>query len=167
MICITILPGWRSVSSCPSPGDCVLCKKHYNMQRWNGFSSRHVCAAAKLLKDREEDLGGTVLLLFQPAEEGGAGGKKFVEEGALKGVSGIHGIHVWPPLPAGIIASRVSSFTALTSMHSVCKRPSAGLANCSIKVGRASGCKCEWVSVDLTAVRAICRSRICQLPHQI
>ena len=36
----------------------------------------HVLAAAALLKAREADLGGTVLLLFQPAEEGGAGGKE-------------------------------------------------------------------------------------------
>ena len=50
------------------------------------------------------------MLLFQPAEEGGAGGKRFVEEGALKGVLGVHGIHVWPGLTAGTVASRVSSF---------------------------------------------------------
>jgi acetylornithine deacetylase/succinyl-diaminopimelate desuccinylase-like protein len=34
------------------------------------------CAAAKLLKAQEGQLGGTVLLIFQPAEEGGAGGKR-------------------------------------------------------------------------------------------
>ena len=65
-------------------------------------------AAARLLKAREAELPGTVLLLFQPAEEGGAGGKRFVEEGALEGVLGVHGIHVWPALPAGLITSRVS-----------------------------------------------------------
>ncbi|BDA48415.1 IAA-amino acid hydrolase ILR1-like 5 [Coccomyxa sp. Obi] len=68
--------------------------------------------AAALLKAREADLGGTVLLLFQPAEEGGAGGKKFVEEGALEGVSGVHGIHVIPFLPAGIVASRDGTIMA-------------------------------------------------------
>lgn len=35
-----------------------------------------VYAAARLLKAREAELGGTVRLLFQPAEEGGAGGKR-------------------------------------------------------------------------------------------
>ena len=50
-----------------------------------------------------------MVLLFQPAEEGGAGGKRFVEEGALEGVLGVHGIHVWPGIPAGIITSRVIS----------------------------------------------------------
>ena len=37
---------------------------------------------AKLLKGMEKDFKGTVKLFFQPAEEGGAGGKRFVEEGA-------------------------------------------------------------------------------------
>ena len=38
---------------------------------------------------------------------GGAGGKKLVEEGALKGVTAVHGLHVWPPLPAGTLGTRV------------------------------------------------------------
>lgn len=37
--------------------------------------------AAKLLKEKENDLAGTVRLLFQPAEEGGKGGQKMVEQG--------------------------------------------------------------------------------------
>jgi len=71
--------------------------------------ARILGAAAILLKAREAELAGTVVLLFQPAEEGGAGGKRFVEEGAVEGVLGIHGIHVWPGLPAGTIASRVKN----------------------------------------------------------
>ena len=39
--------------------------------------------AARLLKERESDLQGSVKLLFQPAEEGGAGGKRMSDEGAL------------------------------------------------------------------------------------
>ena len=31
-----------------------------------------------------------------------------MEEGTLEGVLGVHGIHVWPALPAGLITSRVS-----------------------------------------------------------
>ena len=37
--------------------------------------------AAKLLKQHEQELQGSVKLLFQPAEEGGAGGKRLVTEG--------------------------------------------------------------------------------------
>ena len=36
---------------------------------------------AKLLKRREAELRGTVKLIFQPAEEGGAGGEVIVKEG--------------------------------------------------------------------------------------
>ena len=68
-----------------------------------------VYAAAKILKERESEIGGTILLLFQPAEEGGAGGKFMVEEGVMEGVLGIHGIHVWPHLDSGVISTRVSS----------------------------------------------------------
>ncbi len=38
--------------------------------------------AAKLLKAHEKDLPGGVRLIFQPAEEGGAGGDLMVKEGA-------------------------------------------------------------------------------------
>ena len=46
--------------------------------------------AAKLLKQHEQELQGSVKLLFQPAEEGGAGGKRLVKEGerALTPLSG-------------------------------------------------------------------------------
>ena len=40
--------------------------------------------AAKLLKAHERELAGTVRLIFQPAEEGGAGGDLMVKEGASK-----------------------------------------------------------------------------------
>ncbi len=65
-------------------------------------------AAAKILKAHETEIPGTVVLLFQPAEEGGAGGKFMVEEGALEGVIGIHGVHVMPIYPSGVITSIAS-----------------------------------------------------------
>ena len=39
--------------------------------------------AAKLLKAHEKELPGRVRLIFQPAEEGGAGGDLMVKEGRL------------------------------------------------------------------------------------
>eukprot|EP00897_Mesotaenium_endlicherianum_P002072 jgi/Mesen1/1893/ME000143S00938 len=47
--------------------------------------------AAKLLKARERQLAGTVRLIFQPAEEGGAGAKRMLEEGALGDAAAIFG----------------------------------------------------------------------------
>ena len=73
--------------------------------------------AARLLKEKEDQINGTVKLLFQPAEEGGAGGKLMREEGALKNpaVERIFGLHVWPQLPSGQIGSREGTFLAATS----------------------------------------------------
>jgi IAA-amino acid hydrolase len=70
--------------------------------------------AARLLKERESGLAGTVKLFFQPAEEGGAGGKRMIDEGALENpqVERIFGIHVWPLLPTGTIGGRSGTFMA-------------------------------------------------------
>ncbi|PON75635.1 Amidohydrolase [Trema orientale] len=62
--------------------------------------------AAKILKEHEKELQGTVVLLFQPAEEGGGGAKKMLDAGALENVNAIFGLHVDPKLPIGEVASR-------------------------------------------------------------
>lgn len=68
--------------------------------------------AARLLKGMEGQLKGTVRLLFQPAEEGGAGGELMVKEGALEGVKATFGMHVWPSLPSGTVASKPGTIMA-------------------------------------------------------
>ena len=61
---------------------------------------------------REAALPRPVTLVFQPAEEGGAGGRRMVDEGCLDGsvlgppVAKIFGQHGWPVLPLGTVASR-------------------------------------------------------------
>jgi metal-dependent amidase/aminoacylase/carboxypeptidase family protein len=57
--------------------------------------------AAKLLKERESELKGTVRFLFQPAEEGGAGGDVMIQEGAIEGASAVFGMHVMPFIATG------------------------------------------------------------------
>jgi metal-dependent amidase/aminoacylase/carboxypeptidase family protein len=37
-----------------------------------------------MLKQMEDSLNGTVRVIFQPAEEGGAGAKRMIEEGLLQ-----------------------------------------------------------------------------------
>lgn len=73
--------------------------------------------AARILKQHESEIQGTVKLLFQPAEEGGAGGKRMCEEGVLEAptVDRIFGLHVWPYMPTGNIASRAGTLLAATS----------------------------------------------------
>jgi len=58
-------------------------------------------AAAAWLKAREAGLPGPVVLIFQPAEEGGHGAQKMISDGALAGVDEIYGWHNWPPIPFG------------------------------------------------------------------
>ena len=58
-------------------------------------------AASIWLKQNEDKLPGPVSLVFQPAEEGGHGAKKMIEEGALDDVDFIYGWHNWPAIKFG------------------------------------------------------------------
>lgn len=56
--------------------------------------------AAKILKEMQSDLQGTILFLFQHAEEVKPGGAKgIIESGALNDVDAIYGLHVRGDLP--------------------------------------------------------------------
>lgn len=61
-------------------------------------------ATARWLKQHETELSRQVILLFQPAEEGGHGAREMIREGALEGVSEIYGWHNWPAFPYGTMA---------------------------------------------------------------
>lgn len=86
--------------------------------------------AARLLKARQSEIRGTVKLLFQPAEEGGAGGERMCLAGALDSprVERIFGLHVWPAVPTGQIASRAGTFLAATGFVRICVRGVGGHA---------------------------------------
>ncbi|KAK4267355.1 hypothetical protein QN277_024142 [Acacia crassicarpa] len=62
--------------------------------------------AAKILKEHEKDIQGTVVLVFQPAEERDGGAKRIIDAGALENVSAIFGLHVLPNIPIGEVGSR-------------------------------------------------------------
>lgn len=70
--------------------------------------------AARLLKENEELINGTVKFIFQPAEEGGAGGEKMSEQGVLENpeVQRIYGLHVSADLPTGMLAARAGTLMA-------------------------------------------------------
>ncbi|KAK3142040.1 hypothetical protein QOZ80_4BG0341400 [Eleusine coracana subsp. coracana] len=61
--------------------------------------------AAKFLSQRKDQLRGTIRLLFQPAEEGGAGASHMINEGVLDDVKAIFGMHVDYRMPTGVIAA--------------------------------------------------------------
>jgi hippurate hydrolase len=58
-------------------------------------------AAAIWLKQNEDKLTNPISLIFQPAEEGGHGAKKMMDEGCLDGVDMIFGWHNWPAIKFG------------------------------------------------------------------
>lgn len=62
--------------------------------------------AAKLLMDRREAFAGTVKLMFQPAEEGGAGADRMIDAGILSDppVDAAFMLHVYPELEAGQVS---------------------------------------------------------------
>ena len=86
--------------------------------------------AARLLKQREQEIHGTVKLVFQPAEEGGAGGRRMRDEGALDDppVQRIFGLHVWPQLPVGTVGSRAGVFLAAAGFLEMTVRGQGGHA---------------------------------------
>lgn len=59
--------------------------------------------AVSILKRVEDSIPGTIRIMFQPAEEGGAGAKRMIEEGILEQIPKpqyAFGMHVWPVLPS-------------------------------------------------------------------
>jgi amidohydrolase len=68
--------------------------------------------AAHALSGMRDRLNGTVRFVFQPAEEGGGGGKVMVEEGVADDVSSIFALHLWPGLPFGKVATKAGPIMA-------------------------------------------------------
>ena len=68
--------------------------------------------AAHALSGMRDRLSGTVKFVFQPAEEGGGGGKVMVDEGVVEEVSSIFALHLWPGLPFGKVATKAGPIMA-------------------------------------------------------
>ena len=73
----------------------------------DGHTAMLLGAAAALAQRRR--LGGPVCFIFQPAEENEGGGRVMVEQGLFDRfpMRAVYGMHNWPRLPAGRIATRV------------------------------------------------------------
>ncbi|MDA8109941.1 MAG: M20 family metallopeptidase [Betaproteobacteria bacterium] len=80
----------------------------------DGHTTMLLGAARYLAETRAFD--GTAYLIFQPAEEGGAGGKAMVDEGLFERfpANEIYALHNWPPLPAGKMAVGAGPMMAAT-----------------------------------------------------
>jgi amidohydrolase len=72
----------------------------------DGHTSMLLGAAKYLAETRNFD--GTVVVIFQPAEEGGAGAKAMVDDGLMDrfGIDEVYGMHNAPGVPIGEIVTR-------------------------------------------------------------
>ncbi|MCB1451615.1 MAG: amidohydrolase, partial [Nitratireductor sp.] len=71
--------------------------------------------AARYLSETR-NFSGKAVVIFQPAEEGGAGGKAMVEDGLMDrfGIDEVYGLHNMPGLPVGEFAIRSGPIMAAT-----------------------------------------------------
>ncbi len=78
----------------------------------DGHTAMLLGAAQYLTETRNFD--GTAVLIFQPAEEGGGGGREMVESGMMDrfGVQEVYGLHNMPGIPAGQFAIRPGAMMA-------------------------------------------------------
>lgn len=67
---------------------------------------------AMVLAQLSQPLPGDVRFLFQPAEEIAQGASWMIQDGAMKGVSAILGVHVFPSIPARSLGIRYGALTA-------------------------------------------------------
>ena len=76
------------------------------------FHQTSLLGAAELLKAMEEDLRGTIRLIFQPAEETSCGALEVIETGYLDDVKAIVGFHNMPQLKANQLALKPGAMMA-------------------------------------------------------
>jgi amidohydrolase len=68
--------------------------------------------AAMVLSKLAKQLSGNVRFLFQPAEEIAQGASWMLQDGAMRDVNAIFGLHVFPSLEARSVGIRYGAFTA-------------------------------------------------------
>ena len=94
----------------------------------DGHTTMLLGTARYLAETRNFD--GTAYLIFQPAEEGGGGGKVMVEEGLFDRfpANEVYALHNWPGLPPGQMAVRPGPVMAATDEVVVTVRGKGGHA---------------------------------------
>ncbi|HVW93269.1 MAG TPA: M20 aminoacylase family protein [Devosia sp.] len=85
----------------------------------DGHTTMLLGAARYLAETR--NFSGTAVLIFQPAEEGGAGGRAMLEDGLMErfGIEEVYGLHNMPGLPVGHFAIRPGGIMAATDEFTI------------------------------------------------
>ena len=85
----------------------------------DGHTAMLLGAAKYLSETRNFD--GTAVVIFQPAEEGGGGGKEMCDDGLMArwNIQEVYGMHNWPGMPVGSFAIRAGAFFAATDQFDI------------------------------------------------
>ena len=89
------------------------------------IGTARVLAKLSKLSNGGGGLHRPVSFVFQPAEEGGAGDQKMVQEGCLDGriigppIENMFGLHGWPRLPQGVVATRIGPLLAASDRFDI------------------------------------------------
>ena len=85
----------------------------------DGHTAMLLGAARYLAETR--NFAGTAVVIFQPAEEGGAGGRAMVDDGLMErfGIEEVYGLHNAPGLPLGAVSTRVGAVMAAADTFEV------------------------------------------------
>ena len=85
----------------------------------DGHTSMLLGAAQYLCETR--NFNGSAVVIFQPAEEGGAGGRAMCEDGMMDrfGIQEVYGMHNWPKVAAGTFAIRSGPFFAASDFFDI------------------------------------------------
>ncbi len=85
----------------------------------DGHTAMLLGAAKYLAETRNFD--GTVVVIFQPAEEGGGGGREMCDDGLMRrwGIQEVYGMHNWPGLSVGSFSIRAGAFFAAADQFDI------------------------------------------------
>jgi hippurate hydrolase len=85
----------------------------------DGHTAMLLGAARYLAETR--NFAGTAIVIFQPAEEGGGGGREMVQDGMMDrfGIQEIYGMHNYPGIPLGQFALRAGPMMASADRLSI------------------------------------------------
>ncbi len=85
----------------------------------DGHTAMLLGASRYLAKTR--DFSGTAIVVFQPAEEGGAGAKAMIDDGLMEtfAIEEIYGMHNMPKVPLGVFALRKGPLLAAADAFTI------------------------------------------------